>query len=213
MNYAFGVDVSHFHRVTSWPQLLTATCGGRPLSFFGAKATQGTTMVDSTFAQHRDGFRVAALSHPQLICAVYYHYLGGADPAAEAAHFTSTVGPIQPNERLVLDFEGDIPPSADQVFKFVAALPRHPVPLVYTSSRVCRAAGLTTWPDATVGNVDLWAPRYDNGMAEPDLTGMPWTFWRFWQFSESFSCPGIAGACDASWFNGTESDLTKYIIG
>ena len=209
MTRALGIDVSHFHEVTDWKLLTAARFTGQPISFFGAKATQGTTMVDPTFVKHRDGFRVACVTS-QLRMGQYYHYCGGGDPRAEAAHFTQTVGPLTPLERLVLDVEGDIPPHIDWVRAFVATLPRHPVPFVYTSARIWAAMGNPPWPDATVGNVELWAPRYESGEAEP-VVPHPWPFWRFWQFSESFVCPGVASPCDASYFNGTYDDLVRYV--
>lgn len=212
MNHALGIDVSHFHPVTDWAALLAARFDGQPISFFGAKATQGTTMVDPTFVQHRDGFRAACVSNFQLRMGQYYHYCGGGDPAAEAAHFLQTVGPLRSIERLVLDVEGDIPPRLDWVQAFIAALPKKPVPFVYTSARIWAAMGNPAWPDATVGNVELWAPRYESGDAEPKIPP-PWSFWRFWQFSETFACPGVQSACDASYFNGTYDDLVKYVGG
>lgn len=205
---AIGIDVSHYHPVSSWAEVVAARFGGQPISFFGAKATQGTTMVDPTFVKHRDGFRAARVSAPQLLMAQYYHYCGGGDPKTEANHFLQTVGPPRPNERLVLDVEGKLPPTLPWIQEFIAALPPKPVPFVYTSARIWQAMGNPAWPDATVGNVELWAPRY--GYAEPQLPS-PWSFWRFWQFSETFNCPGVESACDASNFNGTMDDLAKYL--
>lgn len=207
---ARGIDVSHFHRVTDWAQLLAARFTGQQISFFGAKATQGTTMVDPTFAQHRDGFRAACVSNFQLRMGQYYHYCGGGDPRAEAAHFLQTVGPMTSVERLVLDVEGNIPPHIDWVQAFIAALPAKPRPFVYTSARIWAAMGNPAWPDATVGNVELWTPRYDDETAEPAIPP-PWSFWRFWQISESYPCPGVDGPCDMSVFNGTYDDLAAYV--
>lgn len=210
MSRALGIDVSHFHEVIDWKLLTAARFSGQPISFFGAKATQGTTMVDPTFVKHRDGFRAACVGAPQLLMGQYYHYCGGGNPREEAAHFLQTVGPMRPNERLVLDVEGEIPPHLDWVQSFISALPSKPVPYVYTSARIWRAMGNPAWVDATVGNVDLWAPRYESDYAEP-VVPPPWSFWRCWQFSESFTCPGVATPCDASWFNGTFDDLAKHM--
>lgn len=210
MSRALGIDASHFSEVMDWKLLTAARFNGEPISFFGAKATQGATMVDPTFTKHRDGFRAACVSAPQLLMAQYYHYCGGGSPLAEAAHFLRTVGPMTPLERLVLDVEGKIPPTLPWVKAFINALPRKPVPFVYTSRRIWQAMGNPAWPDATVGNVELWSPRYESGDDEP-VVPEPWPFWRFWQFSEGFSVPGVASPCDASYFNGTYDDLVKYV--
>jgi len=92
-----GIDVSAWQGQVDW---LTVQRSGRLFGF--AKATEGATFVDRTFATNR-----AAMGQAGLVLRGFYHF---ARPdrntaAAEAAHFLRTVGPLGPGEVAVLDLE------------------------------------------------------------------------------------------------------------
>lgn len=207
MGNALGVDVSHWRRVASWDKL---TAGG--VSFVGIKATQGSTGFDPALVYHRDGFR----STPGLVGAIYFHYpsAGGAgDPAAEAANFLKTIGPLRDNERLALDVEqgpsGNGAPPLKWQQAFVAALPRerNRRPLIYTAAHVWNEIGNPPWPDATTGMVDLWAKQYATELTK---LASPWSLARVWQNSDSATFPGIDGPCDSDVFMGDADALKAY---
>lgn len=207
MPNAIGVDVSHWRRVASWDALVA---GG--VSFIGIKATQGSTGVDPAINYHRDGFRGSG-----LVGALYFHYPsagGSGDPAAEAATFLKTIGPLRDNERLALDVEqgpsGNGAPKIDWIKSFIAALPRDRGrrPLIYTAGHVWNEIGNPPWSDATTGMVDLWAKQY-----APALTKLPspWSFAHFWQNAQDGAVPGIDGPCDTDQFClGDADELRKY---
>lgn len=203
MYNVLGIDVSHFHPVTNFSALPSN------IVFFGAKATQGETFTDKSFISQRDGARSKGF---ELI--IYYHFADGMDPEKEADNFLSVVGTLQPNERLALDIErpnnqGWIP-TVTWIQKFIGLLPTDRKHIVYTSNNIWGPTmNNPDYPDATVGNVDLWAPRYGSGSLEPTLP-KPWSYWTFWQFSESYNVPGVQGLCDASYFFQDINALKQY---
>ncbi len=210
MGRAEGIDVSHHHPVLNFTDVMNAG-----IQFFGAKATEGRSYRDPTFRAHRDGAR----AHP-FVLAVYYHFAKGGDPVKEAGHLLDVAGELRANERLALDIEGPDAPGVPWIDSFVGELVRvYPDrrPLIYTSARIWHdMLGSPSWPAAIV--TDLWAPRY--GPNEPNLPLGPvgvakgqfpiWPRWTFWQDSESFACPGVAGPCDHNVFRGDVDELRAY---
>lgn len=191
-----GVDVSHWTRVVDFSKIPDT------VAFVGAKATQGVSQCDPTLSSHRDGFRKKGFD-----LVVYYHYAAGDDPVKEAANFLKNIGPLQPNERLALDVEGSNPVGLPWIQSFINCLPKDRKHIAYLGSNTWNAIGNPEWPDATVGNVDLWTARYSD--REPELPD-PWSFWTFWQFSQSFPVAGISGGCDASYFFKDRAALKAY---
>jgi lysozyme len=182
------------------------------VSVIGAKATEGKTFTDPTFRAHRDGAR----QYPFELYW-YYHYAQPGDPKFQADRLIDVVGPLLPLERLVLDLEGETPadlpaaPSAVLTWAsgFIGELLdtyKDRRPLLYWSERIYEMIGSpTTWDMAD--EVDIILPRY--GTIEPVIPTL-WTKWTMWQFSETYVCPGVDGPCDASYFNGTVTDLRAY---
>ena len=202
---AWGPDVSHHHPVLDFPSVLNAGA-----TFFAAKATEGRSYRDPVFRQHRDGARAQPF---ELV--IFYHYAKTGDPLKEAAHFLDVVGPLRDNERLALDVEGNDAPGVAWIDSFVSALPNDRRHLIYTSARIWRdVLHGPEWPRAIA--TDLWAPRYtDNpsdGPALPvDAHGFTvWPRWTFWQWRETFDCPGVAGGCDVNRFWGGVDELRAY---
>lgn len=91
-------DVSHYQNV-AW----ATYAAWSPAAI--AKATQGTSSVDPTFAARQP------LMRQHLKVRGYYHFLeGGVSATAQARHFAATVGQLQDGEFLVCDAE-DAPPN------------------------------------------------------------------------------------------------------
>jgi hypothetical protein len=77
-------------------------------------------------------------------------------------------------------------------------------PIVYT--------GPSWWNRNTVASPrwsqhDLWIANYGN--PSPTLP-RDWTTWRFWQWTEAGTIPGMPGTVDVNWFNGDENQLKQY---
>lgn len=191
-----GIDVSHWSPCKDFTKLPDS------VAFFGIKTTQGETRVDETLSSHIAGSRKKGFD-----LVIYYHYAGGGNPAVEAENFLKAVGPLQPNERLALDVEGKTPVSLPWIQKFFSCLPTDRKHILYVGYTTWNAIGNPDYPDATVGNVDLWTARYSD--REPMLPP-PWAYWSFWQFSETYPIPGFPNGCDASWFFKDRDALKAY---
>lgn len=205
MSRAQGIDVSHWKPVVDW-----AAVAGSAVRFVGIKATEGNTVQDDKLQAHREGFR----AYP-FVLGIYYHFCRTGRPEAQAERLVASVGPLQDNERLCLDFEV-VPEGADGLAWITAFMDvlksANPDrrPLLYTSKRIWRMIGDPDW--ARAGEVDLWLPRYNASGTEPDLP-KPWSSWTIWQFSDGdfpqHVTPGV-GRCDANLFCGDEVALAKY---
>lgn len=182
------------------------------VSFFGAKATQGKTFTDPTFRAHQDGAR----SRPFAL-SWFYHFAQPGDPGFQAGRLMDVVGPLRGTERLVLDLEGktvtDLPaapaavlPWTDKFFRELLDTYPDRRPLLYWSERIYQMIGSPTVWDLA-GEVDIILPRYSS--EEPVIPPL-WSRWTAWQFSQSYTCPGVDGPCDASRFNGSVADLQVY---
>lgn len=212
MDYARGCDVSHYHSVSDWDALI-----GSGIEFLGMKATQGPGYRDPTLAAHRDGRRARS---GQLAGAIFFHYPAGAAPELEAANFLAAIGPLQDDEALALDIEqgptGSGALGVDWQKAWVAAVvaamgQRRIVPLIYTAAHVWNEIGNPPWPDATVGNVGLWLKRY---AADYGPCPSPWSFPRFWQYSQGGSVPGVTpGPVDLDYFVGDSAACRTYFRG
>lgn len=214
MDRAWGVDVNHYHSVTSWDDL-----GRSGASIFGAKATNGLG-VDPTFEQHRDGSRV----FKTFDLVVYYHFPTPRGSAvAQADHLVELVsraGGIAPNERIALDVELDPHSNWCPDVRFVNEFVQEAVRLVgdrrlfvYTSARVWSTyLKSASWPEAIA--TDAWLAHY--GEEEPKLpvdgAGLPlWPRWTMWQDRCDFICQGVSGACDRDFWRGDREDLRAYM--
>ena len=210
MDRAKGIDVSKWDPVTDW-----SAVKGAGVSFVGMKATEGNSITDSKLVAMRDGFRAN-----DFALGIYFHFGRTGDPEKQANRFVKAVGPLQPNERLALDFEVMLTATPAEelpwIEKFITVLlEMYPDrdPILYTSDRIWRMIGNPTW---LAGNTDLWVPRYNAAMQEPTLPG-PWgkAGWSFWQWTDGgqtgpvYTCPGV-GHCDASYFKGDLAALVEY---
>jgi lysozyme len=196
---AWGPDVSHWHPVTSWSDLVASGA-----SLFAAKATEGDGNTDPAFAAHQGGAR----AQPFTLC-VWYHLARQGDPQEQAKRFLDVVGPLGANERLALDTERSSYVDARWINAFFDELPSDRRPILYTSNAVWAGMGYPPFPRAS--GVDLWLPRY--GSAAEPVIPPPWDHWTFWQHTQGAEVPGIQGPCDCNVFRGELADLQAYAVG
>jgi len=196
-----GIDVSHWQGVIAWPSV-----AGAGVDFAFIKATEGGDYTDPRFSANWAGAWQAG-----IIRGAYHYFRPQTDAAAQARHFLATAQ-LQP---------GDLPPVLD-----VEATDGRP------DSEI--AAGVRTWlqmveqatgrtpivytrasfwnPHLGPGDAryPLWVAHYD--VPNPTLPG-GWTSWTFWQHSDDGRVPGITGAVDLNWFNGTRAQLEALASG
>lgn len=181
-----GIDASHHQGAIDW----TAVAGDG-ISFAYLKATEGTTFVDPTFADHRAraqdaGLRVGGYHYFQLCSA-------GAD---QAAHFAAVLGELDGD---------DLPPAVD--LELAGSCTSPPAPAVLLGevrtflSRVEAATGRRP--------IVYLFPEFEDrfGFAEElaghrqwvrSLAGRPDRKWWIWQQTDSGSVDGVAGPVDVN---------------
>lgn len=210
MARVFGIDVSHYQGDVNWEQVAAGKT-----AFAIVKATEGSTLVDQSFAKNWSGIQEAGLFR-----GAYHYAHPGGDPETQAAFFASVVGPLGFRDLPVaLDLETADHHPADYVIdwtrRFLAkadALFGRKL-LVY-SGQFWREA-LKNPQEKFFGEHALWLPAYQ---AEAQLKiPASWQTWSFWQYSDGTwnhpeSVPGVS-RCDQNWFNGDLAQLAQLCAG
>ncbi len=199
----YGIDVSSWQGPVNWT---TVRQSGRQFAF--AKATEGQTLVDSTFATNRLGMAGAGLT-----LRGFYHFArpDRNSAAAEASHFLRTVGPLAPGEVAVLDLEvAPGPGVGDWAAEWLAivaqATGRTPILYSYqTYLYSISTSRLTQYPlwvassGANDGAVPSTPPKTDR-----------WNRWTWWQYTSNARVPGVTGRVDDSLFFGSSGELAAF---
>ncbi len=198
-----GVDVSGWQGHVDWA---TVKRSGRLFAF--AKATEGQTFVDSTFAGNRLGMAGAGLT-----LRGFYHFArpDRNSAAAEAAHFIRTVGPLGPGEVAVLDLEVAPGPgvgdwAAEWLGLVARATGRTPILYSYQSY-------LYSIPTSRLTQYPLWVAAWgaNDGTIPATLPKTDrWSRWTWWQYTSNAVVPGVTGRVDDSVFAGTPAELAAY---
>jgi hypothetical protein len=169
------------------------------------KATQGTTMVDATYAGYRDA------AHAEGIPFAGYHYVTTADPVAQARHAFSVIGHAIP---AMWDFE-DGSGYLDNLLAVHDA---------YTAlGGRATLAYVPHWYWVKIGAPSL-KPLVDRGLALISSqyttysdTGPGWNSYGgmapdIWQFTSSATLAGHTNI-DMNAFRGTAQELSKLFAG
>ena len=198
-----GIDVSSWQGQVDW-----ATVGRTGRAFAFAKATEGQTFVDSTFAANRLGMAAAGLA-----LRGFYHFArpDRNSAAAEATHFLRTVGSLAPGEVAVLDLEVAPGPgvgdwAAEWLARVAQATGRTPILYSYQSY-------LYSIPTARLTGYPLWVAAWgaDDGSipATPPRTDR-WSRWTWWQYTSNATVAGVSGRVDDSIFVGSAQELAAF---
>lgn len=156
------------------------------------RAMYGTT-VDK--AWYGGGRRTALHAAGAKFVGIYQYIVAGEDPVAQADALCALLGSLQPGEKVIADLEEG---SGDQQARWVAWADRinsqlgNP-PWDYSGENFAATHGLQP--------VD-WIAAYQ--ATEPSPAHL------LWQFTDSFTIPGIPGTCDCSVFHGTIAQLAAY---
>jgi GH25 family lysozyme M1 (1,4-beta-N-acetylmuramidase) len=170
-----------------------------------ARISYGTGTIDATFPGNWTRMKSAG-----LIRGAYQWFRPAQDARAQADIVISKVGMLGP---------GDLPVTADveetqglSGAQIVAALHvwmdrvqagTGKKPIIYS--------GKYFWND-NVGSKDFasypyWIPAY--GPTCPDLASA-WSDWKFFQYTDKASVPGVDGGVDGDKFNGSLADLQAF---
>ena len=208
VTYAKGLDVSHYQGAIDWIQV-----AGGGYSFTFAKATEGTTLIDPTYAINRAGSNTLGLR----LGAYHFGRPGGSGAAGIVANAIAQadffVGVAQPAA-------GDLPPVLDLETKGTLAT----AGLVQWTQAWLDEVTALTGVDATVyvspsfwktalGDTTaiagdghpLWIAHWTTNAA-PTVPALNWggLGWTFWQWTDCSNVPGIAHCVDGDRLNGTD---------
>jgi GH25 family lysozyme M1 (1,4-beta-N-acetylmuramidase) len=205
---AKGLDVSNWNGAINWTKV--AHAGYR---FAFAKATEGTAYDDQTYTRNRNGSEAAGLVFGA------YHFarpggksLAGATASAirQANHLLAVAGP-QPGELPpVLDLEKTGNLSKQRLLAWTLAWlgqidARTGVePFLYTSPLFWKAR-LGDSTAAAAAGTGLWIAHWTS-KSSPLVPAQNWNGdgWKFWQWTDCVSVPGIGRCSDGDRMNGTK---------
>lgn len=176
---ALGIDVSRWQGVIDWNATSTAT----GFAIIKAGGSDGELYADSQFVRNRDEARRLGMARG------YYYFAGGGNPIAEAEHFASIVGPLQPGEIVALDYEIDHPNPVGYSLQFMIRTEElmGVKPFFYTNMN--RVWGIDWTPVAERG-YPLWGAIYDQDPINMPGSGA-WPEVTIKQYSSSGQVAGI----------------------
>ena len=198
-NQLSGIDVSKWQGTVDWKSVQQAG-----IAFAFARATYGSSEVDSCFNENWQGMKEAG-----IIRGAYHFFLAADDAAQQADFFIRTVGSLDPDDLPpVIDVEAaggvnsDLAASVQTWLTTVEqGLGRRPI--IYTAP--------SFWNENLTGGFGdyaLWVAEY--GVTSPrPVNG--WANWTFWQYSSTGKVEGVNTAVDLDDFNGTSQELSAFI--
>ncbi len=191
-----GLDVSHYQRKIDWKKV--ATCK----VFVFIKATEGTNLVDKSFAANWAGAGAAS-----LLRGAYHFFHPSISPIEQADFFLSKVVACELPPVLDVEAMDNVPGAqliqgVNQWVDHVTANLRRP--LIYASPSFWQKLPATDIEQ----KADLWVAEWE--APRPEQMGK-WPGWSFWQYTSGGTVPGIAGSVDLNRFNGTLDDLHSYL--
>ena len=195
--YLAGIDVSHYQGTVNWANVRGAGC-----AFAFAKATEGTSVVDPTFAANWNGMKEAG-----LVRGAYHFFRAEQDGVQQAEHFLQ-VCRIEPGDLPpVIDIELNDGITGSRLIAGVGnwidtvAQATGTTPMIYTA-----AYFWNEYMNDGFGKFPLWLAHYTSAPT-PQPLPKGWTNWTFWQYSQSLPIPGVNGNADHNRFNGTQDAL------
>jgi GH25 family lysozyme M1 (1,4-beta-N-acetylmuramidase) len=207
-SYAKGLDVSHYQGAIDWIQV-----AGGGYSFLFAKATEGTTLIDPTYAINRAGSNSLGLP----LGAYHFGRPGGSGAAgivanaiAQADFFVGTAQPAAGDLPPVLDLETNGGLATAGLIQWTQAWldevqARTGVgAAVYVSPNFWKTSLGDTTTIAGDGH-PLWIAHWTKNAA-PTVPALNWSGfgWTFWQWTDCSTVPGIAHCVDGDRLNGTD---------
>lgn len=200
----FGPDVSHYQGSVNWAKVQSAGAG-----FAIAKATEGTKFIDANFTNNWKGIKSAGIK----VRGAYHYGRPSSSATTQASHFVNTVGTLSAGDFLALDIETSDSQSASSVASWCKTFVSHVMSLTgLPKTRVFIYTGAWFWnPQAggssSVGDHPLWVSGYTSSPPMPS----GWADWTMWQYTSKESAFGISGGVDASYYQGTQSELEALV--
>lgn len=195
-----GIDVSYYQPNIDFTVLKSQ------IDFIFIRASYGVGFVDKCFISYRDSARAN-----NIPCGFYhYAYPQYNLPEDEARFFLQTVGALQENEILILDFEekfsGDVVAWCKVFLDKVSASLNGYKPFIYLNRSTIKSYN---WQSVVSAGYNLWLAAYDN---DPDFIefSTPWPTILIKQYSDAGKVDGIINNVDLNTFYGTVSEFKLY---
>lgn len=196
-----GVDVSEWQGGSiDWNAVKAS---GR--AFGIARVSYGTGHLDPTFAGNWDRMKAAG-----MVRGAYQWFRPAQDPVAQADIVVAAVGKLGPSD---LPVTADVEETQGESGATITAQLHQWADRIEagTGKKPIIYSGKYFWND-NVGSGDfagnpLWIPAY--GPTCPDLPSA-WSDWKFFQYSDAGSVPGISGGVDSDKFNGSLAELLAF---
>ena len=203
VNYkVHGIDVSHHQGTIDWQAVKATETQNYPIRFVFMKATEGGDYKDRRFAENFREAREAG-----LVRGAYHFYNPNTDPIRQADFFISQVTLEKGDLAPVLDIERKPRNKAQlqaDLIKFLNRLEQHygVRPIIYTSYRY-----MERYLDSPeFARYPLWIAHYYVEALSYEGS------WQFWQHTDYGTVPGITESVDLNVFNGSLSDLQRYVL-
>jgi GH25 family lysozyme M1 (1,4-beta-N-acetylmuramidase) len=171
-----------------------------------ARVSDGLSYPDARFQRNWSEMRAKG-----ILRGAYQFFRAGHSALDQAKMFVAKVGQLNADDLPpVVDVEAADGYSASTILKGVRtwldyvenALKKRPI--IYTSPGFWN--GLYT-SKSDFSKYSLWLAHYTGQC--PDVPS-PWSNWKFWQYSDSGSYPGISGPVDTNYFNGSYEALLAF---
>ncbi|HEY2888528.1 MAG TPA: glycoside hydrolase family 25 protein [Candidatus Limnocylindrales bacterium] len=201
--YSEGIDVSSWQGSIDFAKVKAA---GK--SFVVAKATEGSTWTDSTYARNK----ASAMANGLKFTGYHFARPGtnAGDAASEADHFAAVLGLKRGMLIPALDLEvsGGLSVSALQTwvktFLTRVYLRTGVRAMIYSNASFWSTnMGNTSWFAAN-GYPVLWIAHW--GTSSPSVPGSDWASksWHVWQYSDCGKVSGISGCVDLDRVRGSD---------
>jgi lysozyme len=168
------------------------------------KASEGTTIKDSSYDTHRKN----AISAGLVLAS--YHFFRSSDPEQQADWYLQCAVPMQ-GERVICDVEDSSCEKGSVTKFFQRILEKRPdLQLTVYTGNVGEEAeqkwGKGEWLSE---NTSLWTCQYAS--TPVPWADQTWPYWSLWQYSASGGVPGFSGDVDKNKFNGTDNEFLKWM--
>lgn len=209
-----GIDAAYWEPVINWYQVISA---GYRFAFI--KASQAN-FTDPKFTTHWANARAAGMPR-----GAYHFYDPSKSPESQAEYFWNLVRNDPGELPFVVDFEAYTSGpyfGSNNWYRYLTRLNQlsnnHPA-MIYTAyyywnDNVGRPPAVLDM--SYFAQYPLWVANYNT---TSPLVPAPWTWWMFWQYSESGIVPGVMDElgrpteCDLDYFFGTEEQFQALLKG
>ena len=217
-----GIDVSDYQTSLNWWSVKTSG-----VSFAWAKATEGLTGNESTFANNQINAQAAGV----LIGAYHYarpeNQVGIAGALVEAEHFWNVASNYIKGGGVhlmpMIDVESNLSGAGytrqtlcdwvntwcSNIVARAAAVGVTVKPVVYTYQSYA-----LSWMNSSITNWPVWMAQYPaspNPQSGAPAGYDPWTTWNFWQYTGTGLVPGIGGKVDINAFHGSKGAWSDWL--